>query len=123
MVTNEAVADSYRGFQLRHTHDELYQLAVGFGSDWAFSKEISYPQAKPVSVSIELNGLVVIIRSNGELSDVMHLPAPLADSPGPVTLGSWIGGQRRFNGTITFFQILDSEKQEKIPRFGFAPAS
>jgi hypothetical protein len=34
----------------------------------------------------------------------------MADAPGPVTIGSWIGGACRFSGTIQFFQIVDLGK-------------
>jgi hypothetical protein len=35
----------------------------------------------------------------------MALVAPIADSPGPINLGAWIGGACRFSGTVDFFEI------------------
>jgi hypothetical protein len=58
-----------------------------------------------VSLGVEFNGDLVTIVCNGAKRDEMRLPKRMLDSPGPITVGSWIGHQRPFLGNIQFFQI------------------
>jgi len=110
VFNNEAVSGSFRGFRFQSIGGDRYRLILGLGKTWAFSKSVVLPQGKPASVSIEFNGNNVYIRCNGAAVDDMHLPSRMADTPGPVTVGSWLDGQCRFSGAIQFFQILDLEK-------------
>jgi hypothetical protein len=112
VFNNEAVPRSFRGFRFQSIGGDRYRLLLGVGDKWAFSKSVLLPQGKLASLSIELDGKDVYIRCNGVAVDDMHLSSPMADAPGPITVGSWIDGQCRFTGTIQFFQILDLEETE-----------
>ncbi len=110
LFSNERMPGSFRGFQFFHVGGDEYRFAFGLGSNWAFSKEISFEQGEAASLWVEFNGDDITIRRNGEFEEQMHLPRPVADSDGPITLESWIGGERRFEGEIKFFQISDLQK-------------
>jgi hypothetical protein len=107
ILNNEATPGSFRGFRVQNIGGDLYQVILGLGDQWAFSEPLSLPDSKPVWLSIEFAGAEVHIKTDGATAGAMHLPVPMADAPGPITIGSWIGGARRFNGTIQFFQIVD----------------
>jgi hypothetical protein len=109
VFSKDAVTDSYHGFQFQHVADDRYRLILGIGDQWTTSKEIFLPQSKPVMLSIELNGKTVSIHCNGAQVDEMHLVRPMADAGGPITLNSWIEGERVFSGRMQFFQIVDLE--------------
>jgi hypothetical protein len=110
IVNNEAVPNSLRGFRFQNIGGDQYRLLIGTGDRWMLSNPISLADSKPVWLSIELAGTEVRIQANGKLVDTMHLPVGTADTPGPITLGSWINGACRFSGTIEFFQIVDLDK-------------
>jgi hypothetical protein len=110
VFSNEKTPGSFRGFQVFHVGEQTYRLGLGFGSDWAFSKDMVCKQDASVSLWVELNGNVITIYRNLEFQEQIHLPRPMLDSDGEITLGAWIGGQRRFIGEIRFFQISDQEK-------------
>jgi hypothetical protein len=110
IVNNEAVPNSFRGFRFQNMGGDLYRLLVGLGNQCAFSKPILLAEGKPVWLSIEFVGGEVRIQTNGALVDTMRMPAAMADSPGAVTIGSWINGACRFSGTIQFFQVEDLGK-------------
>lgn len=112
VFNSEAVSGSFRGFRFQSIGGDRYRLILGLGNTWAFSKSFLLPQGKAASLSIEFNGNNVYIRSNGVGVDDMHLPSPMTDAAGPITVGSWIGGQCRFTGMIRFFQIVDLEKSK-----------
>jgi hypothetical protein len=110
ILNNEAVPHSFRGIRLQNMGGDLYHLLLGLGDRWAFSKPVLLADGKPVWWSIEFAGTKVRIRANGKEVDTMDLPAAVADSPGPITIGSWINGADPFSGTIQFFQIVDLGK-------------
>jgi hypothetical protein len=110
IINNEAVPNSFRGFRFQNMGGDLCRLLLGTGDRWALSKPIPLADGKPVWLSIEFAGTEVRIQANGAVVDTMHLPAAMADAPGPITIGSWIGGACRFSGTIDFFQIVDLGK-------------
>ncbi|MDQ6677393.1 MAG: hypothetical protein M3Z09_08870, partial [Acidobacteriota bacterium] len=110
VFNNEAMPNSFRGFRFHNIGGDRYRLLLGLGDKWGYSKSILLPPGKPVSLSIEFNRNDIFIRSNGVAVDDMHLPSPMADTSGPITLGSWIDGACRFTGTISFFQIIDLDK-------------
>jgi hypothetical protein len=112
IFNNEAVPFSFRGFRFQSIGGDRYHLILGLGKTWAVSKPVLLPQGKPASVSLEFNGTDVHIRCNGVAVDDMHLASRMADTAGPVTLGSWIDGQCRFFGAVQFFQILDLDKAQ-----------
>jgi hypothetical protein len=105
VFSNESNPVVHQGFQLVHTDGDRYLLAVGRGQQWARSKELLLPQRKPVSLAIAFSGKIVTIVCNGTKQDEMRLPEPMLDSPGPITVGGWMGHQRPFLGNIQFFQI------------------
>ena len=109
VFSKDALPDSYHGFQFQHVADDRYRLVLGIGDQWTTSKEVFLPQSKPVMLSIELNGKTVNIRCNGTPVDEMHLARPMADAGGPITLNSWIQGERVFFGRMQFFQVVDLE--------------
>jgi hypothetical protein len=112
VFSNESTAASGQGFQFQHVGGDNYRLAIGLGGGgWALSRPISLPQGKLASLSIELNGSSVTIVCNGVRTEEMHLSHPVVDSPGDITLGSWIGGQRPFRGPIQSFEIRDLGKE------------
>jgi len=111
VFTNEATPGSFRGLRFHNIGGDRYRLLLGLGHRWGYSKSILLPPGKPVSLSIERNGKDVFIRSNGVAVDDMHLASPMADTSGPILLGSWIDGKCRFTGTIPFFQIVDLERE------------
>ena len=80
---------------------------VGWGPEWAVSDVMVLPRRKAVYLSVEFNGDVVTIVCNGAKRDEMRLPKRMLDSPGPITVGSWIGHQRAFLGNVQVFQIRD----------------
>jgi hypothetical protein len=84
---------------------DRYRLAIGWGPEWAVSKEVLLPQRRPVALALEFNGNAVTVVCNGAKRDEMRLPKRMLDSPGPITIGSWINHQRPFLGNIQFFQI------------------
>jgi hypothetical protein len=105
VFSNEGGPTTHQGFQFQHMQNDRYRLAVGWGPEWALSQELLLPQRMPVSLAIEFSGDVVSIVCNGAKRDEMRLPKRMLDSPGPITIGSWIGHQRPFLGNIQFFQI------------------
>jgi hypothetical protein len=115
ILNNEAVPHSFRGFRFQNMGGDRYRLLLGLGERWAFSKPILLADGKPVWLSVEFAGTEVRIQANGAMVDTMHLPAPMAGSPGPITVGSWIDGVCRFSGTIQFFQIVDLGKTQQPP--------
>jgi hypothetical protein len=110
ILNNEAVPHSVHGLRFYNIGGDIYRLLLGLGNRWAESNPIPLGEGKPVWLSIEFAGAEVRIRANGALVDTMHLPAPMADAPGPITIGSWINGACRFSGTIDFFQVVDLGK-------------
>ena len=97
---------THQGFQFVHIENDRYRLGVGWGPQGALSDEdLLLPQRRPASLAIEFNGNVVTVVCNGAKRIEMRLPKPMLDSPGPITVGSWIGHQRPFLGNIQFFQI------------------
>jgi hypothetical protein len=106
LFNNEAVPHSFRGFRFQSMGQDRYRLLLGLGNQWAFSKSVRIPAGKRASVSIEINGRDVYLRLNDRGFDDMRLPQPMSDAPGRITLGSWINGQCRLEGTIDFFQIV-----------------
>jgi hypothetical protein len=111
VFNNEAVPYSHLGFRFHSIGDDRYQLVLGLGTEFAFSKPIPIPPGKQALISIEMNDRDVYIRANGTAVETMRLKARMADAPGPVTLASYIDGHCRFWGTIQFFQILDLDKK------------
>jgi hypothetical protein len=111
VVSNSTSGANCRGFRLYRTTGDSYRIAFGVGTDWVPSKELSLPAAKTAHLWIELNGNVVTIRQDGDMLEQLYLPRPMADSPSPVMVGSWVDGTRRFAGSIEFFQIVDLEKE------------
>ena len=110
ILNNEAAPRSFRGFRLQNIGGDNYRLLLGQGDRWVTSKPLLFADSKPVWLSIEIAGTEVRIQANGAVVDTMHLPAAMADAPGPVTIGSWINGGCRFSGTIQFVQIVDLGK-------------
>lgn len=111
ILNNEAVPRSFHGFRFQNIGGDLYRLLVGMGDRWVASQPIPLADSKPVWLSLEFVGTEVHIQVNGAAVDTLHLPARMADAPGPITIGSWINGACRFNGTIQFFQIVDLDKR------------
>ncbi len=107
VFNNEAVPHSFRGFRFQSIGANRYQLILGTGENWEFSQPMFLPPGRLARLSIEINGTDVFLRCNGTGVDRMHLPSRMADTAGPITVGSWIDGWCRFSGTIQFFQILD----------------
>jgi hypothetical protein len=58
-----------------------------------------------VSLAVEFNGNAVTVFCNGAKRFEMQLPKRMLDSPGPITMGSWMEHQRPFRGNIQLFQI------------------
>lgn len=113
IFNNEAVPGSFRGLRFENAGGDEYRLLLGLGDRWVLSNPLLLPPGKPVSLTIEFIGTEVHIRTNGGGADDMHLTSPVANTTGPITVGSWIGGQCRFAGTIRFFQIVDLEKTQR----------
>jgi hypothetical protein len=86
---------------------DLYRLLIGVGDRWEFSKPIQLPDRKPAQMGIDIQRAALQIRVNGTVMESMALVAPIADSPGPINLGAWIGGACRFSGTVDFFEIAE----------------
>jgi hypothetical protein len=107
VFSNQSDPAAHQGFQLQHLPNDRYRLVVGWGPEWAVSDGMWLPQRKPVYLSVEISGDVVTIVCNGVKRDEMRMPKRMLDSPGPITVGSWIGHQRPFLGNIQFFQIRD----------------
>jgi hypothetical protein len=107
VFSNEGSLTVHQGFQFLHMENDRYRLGVGWGPEGMLSQELWLPQRKPVSLAIEFNGNVATITCNGTQRVEMRFPKRMLDSPGPITIGSWIGHQRPFVGNIQFFQIRD----------------
>jgi hypothetical protein len=112
VFNNEAVPVSRQGFRFQHTTGDRYVLIVGTGTGYVGSKEFTLRVRETVKLTIEFQGNTVRIRCNDSQTDVLHLPRPFANSPGPINLNSWIGSADPFAGKMQFFQILDLEKQK-----------
>ncbi len=110
LFSNDRVAGGFRGFQFVQVGGDVYRFAFGLGSEWALSKDMIFKQGEAASLWVEFNGDDITIRRNGEFEEQMHLPRPVVDSDGPIAVGSWMGGERRFEGQIKFFQISDLER-------------
>jgi hypothetical protein len=106
VMNTEAVPNSYRGLRFQHTTDDQYVLIIGTGQSWIFSKEFTLPVQKPVSLTIDFNGNIVSVKCNSQ-RDELRLPAPMANSLGPIDINSWIESADPFIGKMQFFQILD----------------
>lgn len=107
VFSNQSDAAAHEGFQLQYLANDRYRLVVGWGPEWAVSDVMVLPRRKAVYLSVEFNGDVVTIVCNGAKRDEMRLPKRMLDSPGPITVGSWIGHQRAFLGNVQVFQIRD----------------
>ena len=109
VFNNEAVPNSYRGFRFFHTVQDRYILLVGTGQQWTGSREFVLPDREPVSLTIRFDGNVVNIACNAQ-HDELHLPHPIANSPGPINLNSWIGSADPFAGKMQFFEISETPR-------------
>ena len=107
VLNNEAHPNSFRGFRLQHVSEDRYILLVGLGDRWAVSREFVLPEGKTASIAIEVSEHILRIENNGSKLDELQLARSIADSPGPVDVGSWIGGMDPFSGKIQFFEIID----------------
>jgi hypothetical protein len=107
VFSNEGSFTTHQGFQFLHMQNDRYRLGVGWGPEGMLSQEVWLPQKRPVSLAIEFNGNAITIACNGGQRVEMRIPKRMQDSPGPITIGSWIGHQRPFVGNIQFFQIRD----------------
>ena len=110
VFSNEAKPNSFQGFQFQHVTGDRYRLVLGLGDQRIISKELLLPQGKPATLALEFDENLADIRCNGASVDQLRLPHPVADSPGPITLDSWIDGARVFSGKIQFFQITDLDR-------------
>ncbi|MFL6447728.1 MAG: hypothetical protein ACJ746_08570 [Bryobacteraceae bacterium] len=115
VFNNEAVPSNNLGFRFQHATGDRYVLRVGTGAGYVGSKEFTLPRREPVRVRIEFHGSTVQLECNDSHCDVLNLPRPFANSPGPINLNSWIGNADPFAGKMQFFQILDLEKQDQEP--------
>ena len=97
----------HHGFQFQAIRPDTYRLAIGVGSEWVFSHDLTLPLKKPVALAVEFNGSNVTLTIDGTKRDEIQLPERMADSAGTITLGSWNKNQRPFVGNIQFFQIRD----------------
>jgi hypothetical protein len=126
VFSNEAAAGSGQGIQFQNIGGDNYRLGVGLGDgQWALSSPIVLPPGKPAAISIELNTSTVNIISNGRKVQELHLPHQIVNSPGEITVGSWIGRERPFKGVIKSFQIRDlgasnNGLMERLPAGGHA---
>jgi hypothetical protein len=107
VINNEARPNSFRGFRLQHVSNDRYILLVGLGDSWAVSREFELPESRTAFVTIEVNGNGLTLENNGSKLDELHLARPMANSPGPITIGSWIQGMAPFSGKVQFFEIVD----------------
>ncbi len=114
VFNNEAVPRSFRGLRFQNMGGDRYCLLVGLGTSWAFSKSVLIPHGKMAKLSIDLNGSRVHLRCNGVEFDDMHIPSPYTDAAGPITVGSWIGGECPFIGSIQFFQISSPNSKSAL---------
>jgi 4-amino-4-deoxy-L-arabinose transferase-like glycosyltransferase len=105
VFSNEGSMTVHEGFQFVHMENDRYRLGVGWGPEGRLSEELVLPQRKPAYLAIEFNGNVVTVVCNGAKRFEMRLPKRMLDSPGPITIGSWMQHQRLFRGNIQFFQI------------------
>jgi len=110
VLNSEAVPRSFRGLRFQNMGGDLYRLLVGVGDHWVFSRPLAFAEGKTAWLSLEFSGLDVRLQANGQPADTLHLPAPMAASPGPFIIGSWINGACPFTGTIQFFQLVDLAK-------------
>jgi hypothetical protein len=110
VFNSEARPNSFQGFRLQHVTGDRYTLLVGLGNEWAVSNHFELPEGKPAFVTIETDGHRLRIENNGSRLDELHLSKPIADAPGPITIGSWIDGMCPFSGKVQFFQIIDLDK-------------
>jgi hypothetical protein len=110
VFNNEAAPQSFRGLRFQSIGGDRYRLLLGSGHDWTSSKPVLLPPGKPASLFVALNGNDVSIWCNGVAVDNMHLSSLMADTPGYINVGSWIGGKCRFTGAVQFFQIRDLGK-------------
>ena len=107
VFSNEARPNSFQGFRFQHVTGDRYILLVGLGDEWAVSKPFELPEGRPAFVTIETDEHGLRIENNGSRLDEMHLPRPIAESDGPLTIGSWIDGMCPFSGKIQFFEVVD----------------
>jgi hypothetical protein len=105
VFSNDISPDEHKGFQFHHVGNDLYQLAIGLGGQWARSKPVLAPPGLPSAVSVEFNLRTVTIFYNGVKSEELQLPVRMIDSDAPITIGSWLGQHRLFQGKIQVFQI------------------
>ena len=105
VFSNEGSLTTHEGFQFLHMEHDRYRLGVGWGPEGVLSEELWLPQRRPVSLAVEFNGNAVTVFCNGAKRFEMQLPKRMQDSPGPITMGSWMEHQRPFRGNIQLFQI------------------
>ena len=107
VFSNDAGPQEQKGFQFQFVGNDQYQLVVGVGGQWVRSRVLVLPQNLPAALSFEFDGKKITVLYNGVHCEEMQLPARMADSDAPITIGSWIGGQRSIAGKIVLFQIRD----------------
>jgi hypothetical protein len=110
VFTNEAAPEMHRGFRFQNVGADQYRLLLGLGDRWAISDPILLPPGKRVALAVEVNDTEVEIRNAGVVVARMHLGSRIADSKGPIHIGSWLNGQNRLTGAVDFFQIVDRDK-------------
>jgi hypothetical protein len=118
VFSNDAGPQEQKGFQFHSVGMNQFQLAVGVGGQWARSRVLVLPHLLPVALSFEFNGKTIAILYNGVECEKMQLPARMADTGAPITIGSWIGRQRLLASKILLFQIRDMGRGVAVARQG-----
>jgi hypothetical protein len=113
---NDTGANEHAGFTLVNMGGDFYQMAAGVGGQWVRSKPILLPRKIPVALSFEFERTSIAIFCNGVKLEQMQLPGPMTDTSAPISIGSWLSGQRVFAGKIEVFQIVPAGRRPAMAR-------
>ncbi len=100
----EGTPGQAEGLQLQYVAGDRYRLSFGAGQNWTPAGDVELPAGKPAFLEIEIKGRSVAIRRNGEERGRVELPGRMAESTGPILLGSSPAAPN-FAGAIDSFAI------------------
>ena len=107
-----------RGLVIEQVSGEpgLFEVLAGRGTGWMQLGRFRLEPGAPACLSVLIDGPHSRISVNGKPVAAATLPAPIAESPLPVLLGNWIGGDRPFHGDIEELLISAQPHDNPCPR-------
>lgn len=106
----------FRGLaiELVDAKTNLYTASLGSGKEWMAIGNFTLRPGHRSHISLQLKDREANLYVNGLVVSRTVLPAPISQSPYPVFVGNWAGGDRSFQGWIEEVLISSGAKSEKM---------